>query len=116
MNRRNSAPAVLGDGEPFSLEGYIVVRKAILPKRSPVGGNRRIPICFYCGNRHKLQKIKKHKSELFNGVCVEYEEDWYYCGETELPFMTRQMDEKNRQRRNEAYKQSPLTKLTDEAE
>ena len=91
---------------PFSFEGYTVIRNELITKRTPVGGNRRIPICLYCRTRHKLKKAIRHRSELVNGTAVEYEEEWYYCEVTKLPFMTRQMSERNSQRRDEAYERS----------
>ena len=91
---------------PFSFEGYTVIRNELITKRAPVGGNRRIPICLYCGIRHKLKKAARRRSELVNGTAVEYEEEWYYCEVTKLPFMTHQMSTRNHQRRAEAYEQS----------
>lgn len=87
----------------FSWEGFTVIRNEILTKRGPVSGNSRIPICLYCGTRHKLQKRTKTKQEQINGITVEYDEDRYYCEGTKLPFMTRQMATKNLKRRDEAY-------------
>lgn len=104
MGRRLASPSALSDGAmPFSWEGFTVIRGEFPTKRSPVGGNRRIPICLYCGTRHKLQKRTKAKREQIKGITVEYDEDWYYCEEAKLPFKTRQMEERNLQRRDEAY-------------
>ena len=92
---------------PFSFDGYTIANW-LITKRTPVPGNKRIPICLYCGTRHGLQKISRHKAVLYNGIKVEYEEDWYYCEHTKGYFMTRQMDKRNDQRRQEAYEHSPL--------
>ena len=89
--------------KPFSFEGYTIVRGELITKRAPVPGNKRIPICLYCGTRHGLQKKSRHKAVLYNGIKVEYEEDLYYCDHTKWYFMTRQMDERNDRRRQEAY-------------
>lgn len=104
MGRRLASPPAPSDGSvPFSWEGFTVIRGELLTKHSPVSGNRRIPICLYCGTRHKLQKRTRTKREQINGITVEYDEDWYYCEEAKLPFKTRQMEERNLQRRDEAY-------------
>lgn len=104
MGRRlASQPAPTDGAVPFPWDGFTVVKDVLLTRRGPVSGDRRIPICLYCGTRHKLQKRTKSKRDQINGVTVEYEEIWYYCEEAKLPFMTCQMSKRNLQRRDEAY-------------